>query len=173
MCVFSSLNSVTILFVDVAFTIIIPLDEGTQVLNSFAQQLIFQFQQYSVLHMLWKFLSQLHACPTISSRLSIHVCSLFLCFTEVVHCLQKHICSASTFSCFVNCFVTTGFIYCFLLDHPFSSFFQLLYGVECDYLFKFSTDFNSCNCGMNTVSTNFVFVHLGQSSETCVSWCLF
>ncbi len=126
---------------------IIPLDKGTQVLNSFAQQLIFQFQQYSVLHMLWKFLSQLHACPTISSRLSIHVCFLFLCFTELVHCLQKHICCASTF----NYFVTTGFIYCFLLDHPFSSLLQLLYGVECDYLFKLSTDFNSCNCGMNTV----------------------
>jgi len=133
---------------------IIPLDKGTQVLNSFAQQLIFQFQQYSVLCMLWKFLSQLHACPTISSRLSIHVCSLFLCFTEVGHCLQKHICFASTF----NCFVTTGFIYCFLLDHPFSSFLQILYGVECDYLFKLSTDFNSCNCRMNTVLILFLSI---------------
>jgi hypothetical protein len=76
--------------------------------------------------MLWKFLSQLHACPTVSSRLSIHVCSLFLCFTEVVQCLQKHICFASTF----NCFVATGFIYCFLLDHPFSascSFYMVWY----------------------------------------------
>ncbi len=137
---------------------IIPPDKGTQVLNSFAQQLIFQFQQYSVLHMLWKFLSQLHACPTISSRLSIHVCSLFLCFAEVVHCLQKHICFASTLNCFVNCFVTTGFIYCFLLDHPSSSFLQLLYGVECDHLFKLSTDFNSCNCGMNTVLILFLSI---------------
>ncbi len=99
----------------------IPLDKGTQGLNSFAQQLIFQFQQYSVLRMLWKFLSQLHACPTISSRLSIHVCPLFLRFTEVGHCLQKHICFAST----LNCFVTTGFIDCFLLDHPFSSFYMV------------------------------------------------
>jgi len=137
---------------------IIPPDKGTQVLNSFAQQLIFQFQQYSVLRMLWKFPSQLHACPTISSRLSIHVCSLFLCFTEVVHCLQKHICFASTFNCFVNCFVTTGFIYCFLLDHPFSNFLQLLYGVECDNLFKLSTDFNSCNCGMNKVLILFLSI---------------
>jgi hypothetical protein len=108
--------------------------------------------------MLWKFLSQLHACPTISSRLSIHVCSLFLCFTEVVHCLQKHICFASTFNCFVNCFVTTGFMYWFVLDHPFSSFLQLLYGVECDYVFKLSTDFNSCNCGMNTVLILFLSI---------------
>jgi hypothetical protein len=105
--------------------------------------------------MLWKFLSQLHACPTISSRLSSHVCSLFLCFTEVVHCLQKHICFASTLNCFVNCFVTTGFMYCFLLD---PGFLQLLYGVECDYLFKLSTDFNCCNCVMNTVLILFLSI---------------